>query len=552
LSFFFLLALSNTNDVYARGVVLDCTLSEVNPEQPDDCPVVWATQVTFDFSNVDSGGLTLDFPLQIGDGSTTSLVLNRNGFLTFEPVEFDPSLTSLTNLGTNVIAPFYAPIDFTSSEVTIDIGQAYDLPADPDDPVIPFGPGVAYRVTWGALNGVSMLGGAADVTNRFQAIIIDRSDVAEGDFDLQLNYGPIAWESPPAAPEDTATSTLVGLVVGDTVVDFNRYYDSFLSNGQCEDPGLITTPGSFSLSEPFACNNITLEFRDGVGTMVGFTSDLALTETPSADRLNQAEEAELTLRVDNHGPDTATNANLVAEIPNGITVVDTQTDAGACTASGTQLTCELGEIATSAAATVTVTIRPESTGDFDLSSTVTADQLDPSPADDVSNAAIGVDPSADLSVASSLAATTVDVGDGTELALTVRNVGPSDASNVHLVVTLPAGTSVDSTANLDACTESESGLDCDLDALASGASTDLVIPVTSDDSGAFSLVATIAADEHDPDVDDNSAEAVLQASDPDSGGGGSIDPLALAALCAFASRMRKGSRQLRVHRKRSA
>src|SRR5262245_63172691 len=94
----FLLAISGANDAYARGVVLGCTLDQVNPQHPEDCPFVWAAEVTFDLSHVDSGGVGLDFPLKIGDDSVTSITANRNGFVTFEPVEFDPSLTRLTDL----------------------------------------------------------------------------------------------------------------------------------------------------------------------------------------------------------------------------------------------------------------------------------------------------------------------------------------------------------------------------------------------------------------------------------------------------------------------
>jgi hypothetical protein len=91
-------------------------------------------------------------------------------------------------------------------------------------------------------------------------------------------------------PATSGTATLVGLVVGDTIIDFNQYYDSFLSNGLCEEPGKITTPGSFSISEPFVCNNITVEFRDGVGTLVGFTSDLSLTAAANTDTITRAKK----------------------------------------------------------------------------------------------------------------------------------------------------------------------------------------------------------------------------------------------------------------------
>src|SRR5678815_2215516 len=93
-----LLAISGANDAYARGIVLGCELSQVDPQHPENCPYVWAAEITFNLSHVDSGGVGLDFPLKIGGDSVTSLTANRNGFITFEPIEFDPSLVALTDL----------------------------------------------------------------------------------------------------------------------------------------------------------------------------------------------------------------------------------------------------------------------------------------------------------------------------------------------------------------------------------------------------------------------------------------------------------------------
>jgi hypothetical protein len=114
-----------------------------------------------------------------------------------------------------------------------------------------------------------MLGGPPDVTDKFQAIIIDRSDIAEGDFDLQMNYGPINWESPPVPPAssgqphwlDWSWAKPSSISTSITIVPVQR---------RLRRSGKITTPGSIFPPSPFVCNNITVEFRDGVGTLVGF------------------------------------------------------------------------------------------------------------------------------------------------------------------------------------------------------------------------------------------------------------------------------------------
>jgi hypothetical protein len=118
---FFLLTLTNAGDVHARGVVLDCAPTEVDPEQPGDCPFAWASELLFHFSNADSAELTLDFPLKLADTTATAIVINRNGFVPFQFLEFDPSITSLTDLEANVIAPS-ARRSSLRTEITVGIG----------------------------------------------------------------------------------------------------------------------------------------------------------------------------------------------------------------------------------------------------------------------------------------------------------------------------------------------------------------------------------------------------------------------------------------------
>ena len=158
------------------------------------------------------------------------------------------------------------------------------------------------------------------------------------------------------------------------------------------------------------------------------------------------------------GPNDTSNTNLVVGLPSGTTLIDAQPDVGTCSSDGAQLTCELGAIVASTSVTVSVSVRAENAGALEFAGSVSADQLDPSAANNAATLSVSVEPSADLNLAASLAPTTVNVGDATDLSLTVRNDGPSDASNVHLVATLPTGKSLDDAANLAACTETPTGL----------------------------------------------------------------------------------------------
>jgi Nidogen-like/Thrombospondin type 3 repeat/Dockerin type I domain len=72
--------------------------------------------------------------------------------------------------------------------------------------VVTFGPGTvngraAFAVNW---PGVGCFRENASVLNFFQAVLIDRSDVAPGDFDIEFNYDSIQWETGQFSGGDSA------------------------------------------------------------------------------------------------------------------------------------------------------------------------------------------------------------------------------------------------------------------------------------------------------------------------------------------------------------
>jgi hypothetical protein len=128
---------------------------------------------------------SIGFPINIGGSSLeTDLFVNVDGIISFgtDLTEWymTPSLCGLNN----VISPFWA--DMYTVGATLD-----------PTPGVVFGPGIveghpAFGVLWDA-----MPGDAVDPLKRntFQLVLIDRSDVALGDFDCEFNYWSIEWES---------------------------------------------------------------------------------------------------------------------------------------------------------------------------------------------------------------------------------------------------------------------------------------------------------------------------------------------------------------------
>ena len=113
----------------------------------------------------------------------SSLYVNTNGNLTFTgPLSTFTPFGLTTDTGTPIIAPFFADVDtrFAGNPVALGYGTVNgDL---------------AFGATW---TGVDYYFGSTQHTlsDTFQVVMIDRSDIAPGDFDIEFNYGQVQWET---------------------------------------------------------------------------------------------------------------------------------------------------------------------------------------------------------------------------------------------------------------------------------------------------------------------------------------------------------------------
>jgi hypothetical protein len=111
-----------------------------------------------------------------------NLHVNNNGNVTFDSALSTFTPFALTATSRQIIAPFFADVDTRSA----------------GDPVT-YGAGTvggrnAFGVNW--VNVDYFSSNAAHVNrNSFQLIMIDRSDIAAGDFDFWFNYDLIQWET---------------------------------------------------------------------------------------------------------------------------------------------------------------------------------------------------------------------------------------------------------------------------------------------------------------------------------------------------------------------
>ncbi|MBF2058416.1 MAG: VPLPA-CTERM sorting domain-containing protein [Cyanobacterium sp. T60_A2020_053] len=128
----------------------------------------------------DSTGLvSLGFDVNFFGLTFDELYVNNNGNVTFDsPLSlFTPF--DLTSTAQQIIAPFFADVDTRNSDpVTYSNGTVDGRNA--------------FGVNW---IDVGYFYQRNDPLNSFQLVLIDRSDIAVGDFDIEFNYDQILWET---------------------------------------------------------------------------------------------------------------------------------------------------------------------------------------------------------------------------------------------------------------------------------------------------------------------------------------------------------------------
>lgn len=127
-------------------------------------------------------------PLNFFGAEQRFAYVNNNGNITF----VNP-LSTFTPFGiasgtTPIIAPFFADVDTRAPSGghggKVTYGVALDAQA--------FGGRNVSCFTW---EGVGYFSTHTDKRNTFQLLIVDRSDVAPGDFDIYFNYAQLQWET---------------------------------------------------------------------------------------------------------------------------------------------------------------------------------------------------------------------------------------------------------------------------------------------------------------------------------------------------------------------
>jgi len=125
----------------------------------------------------------LGFNANFFGNTYSNLFVSNNGYVTFNSGQgtFTPTGLGAGYSGQPIIAPFFADVDTRPANggtVTYGTGT--------------FGGFNAFGATW---NNVGYFSNGTDRLNSFQLLLVNRSDIAAGDFDIYFNYDRILWET---------------------------------------------------------------------------------------------------------------------------------------------------------------------------------------------------------------------------------------------------------------------------------------------------------------------------------------------------------------------
>ncbi len=248
-------------------------------------------------------------------------------------------------------------------------------------------------------------------------------------------------------------------------------------------------------------------------TVLGL-SDVAVTESANTSQVVAGNNVTYTFTVSNQGPSPAPGVALLDPIPAGFAFVSATPSQGSAINSGGTVVCSLGTLASSAAASVSIILKPAQGGVFNNIGSVTNANTDPVFANNSASVSTTVTASSDLSVTHSAAPTTMFVSSNTTFTITVTNKGPSSANTVVLSDPLPSALSfISATASQGSFAFANGVVTFDLGTIGNTSSASATITARTMLDGKFTNVVTVSSAIADPVSANNSASAVVTVND---------------------------------------
>ena len=269
------------------------------------------------------------------------------------------------------------------------------------------------------------------------------------------------------------------------------------------------TIGHADQFDPITSNNTA------TATLTPQQADLALAKTVDNPTPNVGDTVTFTVSLGNNGPDAATGAQVTDLLPAGLTFVSDTTSQG--TYDPATGLWDVGTVAVGAAQVLTIRAMVTSPSPVTNTATIShADQFDPDPGNN--NAAAPDSPQqADLALSKTVDDAMPNVGDLITYTVDVRDLGPSDATNVLISDPLPAGLALVSALPSQGSYDAASGVwTVGIVTVAAPQSLQITARVTS--AGAATNTARIThSDQFDPNPGNDGASVVATPQQADLG-----------------------------------
>ncbi|MCV9930207.1 gliding motility-associated C-terminal domain-containing protein [Flavobacterium sp. LS1R49] len=281
---------------------------------------------------------------------------------------------------------------------------------------------------------------------------------------------------------NAATSTLT---ITATVNPTGNYANTATIAGNESDP----TPGNNSST--------------ATTTPVPIT-DLAITKSVNNATPAVGSNVTFTLTATNNGPSPGTGIRVFDQLPTGYTYVSS-VPSGTTTYNAGLGSWTIGNLASGANATLTVTATVNATGTYLNTATISGTENDPVAGNNTASVTTTPTPTTDRSIVKTVNNATPAVGSNVVFTLVATNNGPSAGTGISVTDLLPSGyTYVSSIAPSGTNYNQATGL-WTIGALANGASSSLNITATVNATGVYANTATITGTENDPTPGNNSS-----------------------------------------------
>ena len=279
------------------------------------------------------------------------------------------------------------------------------------------------------------------------------------------------------------------------------------------DGTIFSTANVVSSETDFDPSNNTVTLGTRVNKPL---ADLAISLADAPDPVLVGGTLTYTISVTNKGPSTANQVTVTNTLPASFAFLSATSTQGTCSnANNGNIICSVGTLANGASATITVRVRPTQNGSFTATARVSALQVDPIASNNNASAVTTVTPAADLVLRMSDFPDPVVTGSNVTYVITVTNNGPSVATNVVVVDTLPASVAfISSSASIGSVSRSNNIVTWNIGNLNFGTGGSLTLVVMPPTDGTIVNTATATSNQADPDLANNTAVEQTTVSGP--------------------------------------